>query len=209
MQFDDRREFQRLQVAPPIGAAFSGESVLITEVGVLGARIHHPANMTKSRGELRFSFEGNEIVMRCEIVRTSAAPEGGMTSGLRFIAAVGESGEHFRRALASLVTRSLDDLGESTATKIRLQSVDGDVTVRGKDAQFVSYRYEQGAWRKRPVFLPEQPSNGFTVARREDPDEMKRLCTVYEASDEEGQRLIRMFAELSVSDALQIPPTSS
>ena len=40
----------------------------------------------------------------------------------------------------------------------------------------------------------------------EDADEMQRLCSVYEASDDEGRRLIRLFAELSVSDALQIPP---
>ena len=35
---------------------------------------------------------------------------------------------------------------------------------------------------------------------------MQRLCRVYEASDNEGRRLIRLFAELSVSDALEIPP---
>lgn len=208
MQFDERREFQRIEVMPPIGGVFGGESVLVTELGVLGARLHHAANMTRTRGDLRFIFEGTEITMRCEIVRTVAAAEGGMTSGLRFVAAVGESGEHFRRVLGTLVTRALDDLGDSTATKIRLSSVDGDVTVRGKDAQFIAYRHENGSWRKRAVFLPEQPTNGFTVARREDSDEMKRLCAVYEASDEEGRRLIRMFAELSVSDALQIPPSS-
>jgi len=62
-------------------------------------------------------------------------------------------------------------------------------------------------WTKRPVFLPEQPSTGFTVAHTSDTDEMQRLCRVYEASDEEGRRLIRLFAELSVSDALAIPPS--
>ena len=40
----------------------------------------------------------------------------------------------------------------------------------------------------------------------EDAAEMQRLCEVFEASDEEGRRLIRLFAELSVSDVLQIPP---
>ena len=52
----------------------------------------------------------------------------------------------------------------------------------------------------------EQPSVGFTVARGEDTAEMQRLCRVFEASEEEGRRLIRLFAELSVSDALEIPP---
>jgi hypothetical protein len=205
---DERREFQRLRLSPPIGGAFAGESILISELGVLGARIHHAATMTRTRGELRFVFAGNEIVMRTEVVRTYAAPEGGMTSGVRFLAALGESGDNFRRALVSLVTTALEDRYDDSATRLRLSKVDGDVTVRGKDAQFVSYRFENGNWQKRFVFLPEQPVSGFTVSSREDPDEMKRLCAVYEASDEEGCRLIRMFAELSVSDVLQIPPAS-
>jgi hypothetical protein len=56
------------------------------------------------------------------------------------------------------------------------------------------------------VFLPEQPQIGFTVARWSESEDIKRLCQVYEASDEEGRRLIRLFAELSVSDVLEIPP---
>jgi hypothetical protein len=76
------------------------------------------------------------------------------------------------------------------------------------DAQFLSFRFEHGGWKRRHVFLPEQPAIGFTVARGEDAEEMQRLCEVYEASDDEGRRLIRLFAELSVSDALQIPPRS-
>ncbi len=86
------------------------------------------------------------------------------------------------------------------------ERVDGDRTVRGRDANFRSYRLDADGWHRRNVFLPEQPAVGFTVTRGEDPEEMQRLCEVYEASDEEGRRLIRMFAELSISEALQIPP---
>jgi len=78
--------------------------------------------------------------------------------------------------------------------------------VRGRDAAFVCYRYEDGTWHRRHVFLPEQPASGFTVARSEDSAEIQQLCRVYAASDYEGRRLIRLFAELSVSNALEIPP---
>jgi hypothetical protein len=151
--------------------------------------------------------------MRCEVVRTfdadhSKYPDAGLMSGLRFLAAIGESGDHLRSMLADLVMRALDRRYDNSATRLRLRTVDGDKTVRGVDAQFLSYRLDSGAWRRRHVFLPEQPVTGFTVARGEDADEMQRLCDVYVASDEEGRRLIRLFAELSVSDALQIPPRS-
>ena len=107
--------------------------------------------------------------------------------------------------LGELVMRELD-LRRTHPGAVEVETVDGDNTVRGADAGFLCYRFENGAWSRRRVFLPEQPSVGFTVARGEDTAEMQRLCRVFEASDEEGRRLIRLFAELSVSDALEIPP---
>ncbi len=210
---EERREFQRLRLEAPIPGTFGTTAVSIVEAGVLGARIHHAAPLDVTKGDLRFSYGGNEIAMRCEVVRTLDAdqaryPDAGLMSGLRFIAAIGDSGDHLREMLAQLVTYALDHRFDASATRLRLRAVDGDKTVRGVDAQFVSYRLEHGAWRKRHVFLPEQPSAGFTVARGEDAEEMQRLCAVYEASDAEGRRLIRLFAELSVSDVLQIPPST-
>ena len=212
-QGEERREFQRLRLDASVPATFGTTAVSILEVGVLGARIQHAAPVDTPRAELRFAYDGNEIAMKCEVVRTFEAdharyPDAGLMSGLRFVAAIGESGDHLRTMLAQLVSRALQDRHDSSATHLRIRAVDGDKTVRTFDAQFLSYRLENGAWRRRHVFLPEQPALGFTVARGEDAAEMQRLCEVYEASDDEGRRLIRLFAELSVSDALQIPPRS-
>jgi hypothetical protein len=109
--------------------------------------------------------------------------------------------------LGTLVGKEIDRRRTSPGREpLPSHSVDGDKTVRGADAGFLTYRFENGKWSKRAVFLPEQPQTGFTVARSADSDEIQRLCRVFEASDEEGRRLIRLFAELSVSDALAIPP---
>jgi hypothetical protein len=210
---EERREFQRLRLEAPLPGTFGTDPVTIIEVGVLGARVLHDAPLTAPRGELRFSESGSDIVMRAEVVRTLDASQTRYTdaafvSGLRFVAAVGESGDHLRALLSRLVVMAIENRHESSGTRLRIRKVDGDKTVRGIDAQFLAFRFEHGTWIKRHVFLPEQPTTGFTVARGEDADEMQRLCTVYEASDEEGRRLIRLFAELSVSDALQIPPRS-
>lgn len=204
---EERREFQRLRLETPIPATFGSTPVQILEAGVLGARIQHDAPLEIDRGELRFDYEGNAIAMKCEVARVMQSDSHFM-SGLRFLAALGESGDHLRVMLGRLVTHALEERHESSAKRIRLRAIDGDKTVRGRDANFHSYRWENGTWRKRSVFLPEQPQIGFTVARGEDPEEMQRLCEVYEASDDEGRRLIRLFAELSISDALQIPPRS-
>jgi hypothetical protein len=199
---DERREFQRLHLDPPVSATFSGVSVTIDEIGILGARIRHEQNPASTRADLRFEHDGEPIALRCEVVRTFNG-----TSGLRFLAALEESGDRLRSMLASVVERELRERPESSATRLQMRRmVDGDKTVRGADAHFITYRLEEGGWKRRRVFLPEQPSTGFTVARGEDAEEMRRLCEVYEASDDEGRRLIRLFAELSVSSVLQIPP---
>ncbi|HEV7767284.1 MAG TPA: hypothetical protein VGQ76_19940 [Thermoanaerobaculia bacterium] len=209
---EERREFQRLRLDTPVAGTFGAVPITIVEVGVLGARLLHAAQLD-NRAELRFSSDEHDIAMRCEVVRTLDAdplryPDTPFVSGVRFMAAIGDSGDHLRTMLGQLVVRAMEHRGDSSATRLRIRRVDGDNTVRGVDAQFLSFRFESGAWRRRPVFLPEQPAAGFTVARGEDALEMQRLCNVYEASDEEGRRLIRLFAELSVSDALQIPPRS-
>lgn len=203
---EERREFQRLRLDPPLSGTFGNTPVSIREAGVLGARLQHLEKIDVPRGELRFNYNGIEIAMRCEVVR-SVGPD---QTGVRFLAAIGDSGDKLRAMLAQLVEKALHERNESSATKLSIKrGVDGDKTIRGVDAQFISYRFDHGQWHRRHVFLPEQPVTGFTVARGEDAAEMQRLCEVFEASDEEGRRLIRLFAELSVSHALQIPPRTT
>jgi len=207
---DERREFQRLTLDPTIPATFGAAAVSILEVGVLGARVHHAEPLDRNYAELRFSYKEQEISLKCELVRTfnsrqSSYPDTGLESGLRFLAAVGESGDHLRTMLAALVAKEF----ESTRPPMpQAATIDGDKTVRGRDARFTCFRLEKNGWTRRRVFLPEQPSSGFTVASNEDSEEMKRLCAVYESSDDEGRRLIRLFAELSISHVLEIPPST-
>jgi len=207
MSGEERREFQRLGVDPPIPASYAATPVTLIEIGVLGARIHHAEKLDRDEGELRFSFEGEEIALKCEVVRTiqgdSKYPGSGIESGIRFRGAVGESGEYLRAMLAKLVTRALE--ARPVRATPDAPTVDGDKTVRGTDAAYLCYRLDNKGWQRRAVFLPEQPAVGFTVARAMDREEVQRLQRVYQAADDEGRRLIRLFAELSVSEALEIP----
>ena len=208
---EERREFQRLTLTPPVPGMLGAVPVSILEIGVLGARLHHTGALDVQYVELRFSHDGDEIAMKCEVIRTMAGDSShgssGFESGIRFLAAIAESGDRLRDMLAALVTRDINALRALGGTLIQAPTVDGDRTVRARDAGFLCYRLDNGRWSKRAVFLPEQPQAGFTVARSTDTEEMQRLCRVYEASDEEGRRLIRLFAELSVSGVLEIPPT--
>ncbi|HMC22789.1 MAG TPA: hypothetical protein VKL19_13135 [Thermoanaerobaculia bacterium] len=200
---DERREFQRLTLNPHIAGTLGKIPVSILEIGVLGARVQHSDALDSEYPELHFSHDGNELAIKCEVIRTSGVKQ----SGLRFLAAIGESGDRLRDMLGVMVSKEIDRRRTSPGSDpLPSHTVDGDKTVRGADAGFLAFRFENGRWNKRAVFLPEQPSTGFTVSRSSDSGEIQRLCRVYEASDEEGRRLIRLFAELSVSDVLEIPP---
>jgi hypothetical protein len=208
---EERREFQRLTLDPPIPATFGATAVSILEIGVLGARIHHAEPLDIHYAELRFSYKEDAIALKCELVRTFASrhspyPDTGLESGVRFVAAIGESGDHLRAMLSDLVVKEFES---SRPPMPKASTIDGDKTVRGRDARFLCFRLDaKSGWSKRRVFLPEQPPIGFTVAANEDWEEMQRLCAVYESADEEGRRLIRLFAELSVRQVLEIPPSS-
>lgn len=204
---EERREFQRLRLDPPISGTLGNTPVTILEIGVLGARVHHVDPIEQKDAALRFTHRDQKIDLRCEIVRSLEArsASGGFESGLRFLAAIGESGDRLRAMLGDLVTREMQNRRAMPIESFG-QPVDGDKTVRGVDAEYLCYRLENGAWTRKRIFLPEQPAAGFTVARSTDSEEMQHLCRVYQASDAEGRRLIRLFAELSVSDALEIPP---
>ncbi|HSP33299.1 MAG TPA: PilZ domain-containing protein [Thermoanaerobaculia bacterium] len=202
---EERREFQRLRLDPPCAGEIGGAPVSNVEIGVLGSRVRHAQPLPQQFADLHLSHNGVAIAMKCEIVRTYRLGDA-LESGVRFLAAIDDSGDKLRSMLAQLVKHEFEVRRNMPHSMPQESGVDGDRTVRGSDAAFLCYRLDNGKWHKRRVFLPEQPSSGFTVARTEDNTEMQRLCHVYEASDEEGQRLIRLFAELSVSELLQIPP---
>src|SRR5437762_1547977 len=131
---EERREFQRLHVAPPIPGTLGATAVSILEIGVLGARLQHSGELDQQYLDLRFSHGGNEIDMKCEVIRTmpgqSRYPGAGVESGVRFVAAIGESGDRLRDMLGELVTRELNAQRTSPGTPIAPPTVDGDKTVR-------------------------------------------------------------------------------
>src|SRR5215470_402482 len=99
----ERREFQRLGLNPPLSGTLVATDVRIVEIGILGARVQHAAPFPVDRGELRFDYNGELLSMRCEVVRSV-----GNESGIRFTAAVGESGDRLRHMLAELVHFELE-----------------------------------------------------------------------------------------------------
>lgn len=205
MQTRERREFQRLPLPEGISADFGGKRVRLIEIGVSGARIEHRDHESVGRtARLAFDWENESIALDGEIVRSVPAPDGqGQTgvhhSGVVFVGADESSAEALRRALSSAVLRRLGQQAPHNGI------ADYDDTLRPGDAMFLTYTFEDGVWKKRRAFLPEQPEVGFTVASDAEKGELQRLCRAYEQANAEGRRLLRLFCELSISDAMNVP----
>ena len=142
---EERREFQRLILTPTISGTLASVPVTIVEVGVLGAKVQHAKPIEDRSPELHFTYAGRDIGIKCELIRTFDG-----VSGLRFLGAIGESGDLLRDMLGVLVMKEIDRRRTSPGNSpLPSKSVDGDNTVRGADAGFLSYRFENGKWNKR------------------------------------------------------------
>jgi len=79
------------------------------------------------------------------------------------------------------------------------------VHVEGKSGRYRRCEFVDGNWKVSPTTRPEQPITGFTVSAETPPRYLEMLCDTYERTDEEGQRLTRILAELSINQAEGIP----
>lgn len=205
----ERREFQRLRLREPIAARFDGSDVMLVELGVLGGRAELAQRMptgsaaTLAIADLSLSFDAI-VVYEGESSAMSALP---YQIGIRFLAAVDSSNVKLRRVLAELVQQEIE-LARRFAAPAATLSFDPDETAMRLPAPFIAYRFENGTWHRRGVFVPTQPDSGFTLPDSVPFDEARQLSASYEESDEEGRRLIRLFAELHICEKIGVPPVT-
>lgn len=209
----DRREFQRLRLSKPILATIGSANALMLDVGVAGAYLeHYGVFKAGERFRLKFRWQGNDIEFLCEVTRSDVVRvlggDGESTvshSGVRFVEAAGESAERLQDMIATSIGKLLA-AQRSNASGTRdesgaaiLADIGGARRLRARG--YVAYRLHRNRWTRTPTQSPEQPADGFTVAAYEDHEEIETLCRTYESADDEGRRLIRMVAELSVISA--------
>jgi hypothetical protein len=209
MAAPDRRRFQRLKLAKPILAGLSGENALILDIGVGGAFIEHYGEAKPGqKWTLSFKWSGKDIVYTTQVARTTVikpAAKGAPAvsqSGIDFLDGRPGSDELLKDMMATFVGRVLaaqhanatsTQTDESSAVLYQLGQAR-----RLRTKGYLAHLWDGKAWTVRRTELAMQPKNGFTVAAWEDEDELQQLCRTYEIADDEGRKLIRLVAELSV-----------
>jgi len=208
---DDRREFQRLKLTQPILGVMDGANTLILDIGMAGAFLeHYGVTEPGKRFQLSFRWRAADVLFVCEVVRTSVVrlPAGDGKSavsltGAQFVEAIGDSATILHDLMTDFVGRVVEAqrsnaAGEPGSAGATVLSTLGAAR-RKRTKGYVSYRLKEGTWWRVPTDSARQPEDGFTVPAWEDEAELATLCEAYEASDDEGRKLIRLVAELSVT----------
>lgn len=208
MLTDDRRVFQRLRLARPILGTLDNQNALILDLGVSGAFIEHYGVTTSKRScRLKIIWQGGDIEYESQVMRTLvikvSGPDLVSHTGLRFIKPIGDSEERLQDLVATFVGAVLAaqkanrDGVRVDSDHMALMEIGG--ARRSRVRGFQSYRMQpDGMWIHTTTRDPTQPPDGFTVAAYEYVEDLEVLCRAYEIADEEGRRLIRLVAEMSV-----------
>lgn len=203
-----------MKLAKPILAGLSGENALLLDIGVDGAFIEHYGEAKPGQKFiLSFKWRSADITYNVEVVRTFVTKppgRGGLPvsqSHLHFLGGRGDSDERLRDMMATFVGRILaaqraNAVATSTEETSSVLYQLGQAR-RSRTKGYLAYLWDGSTWTCRRTELPSQPKSGFTVAAYEDEDELESLCKTYEIADEEGRKLIRLVAELSVLSASQ------
>ncbi len=117
MQSSRTRRVQRIHLATPLVARLGTTEVVLVDISVLGARVeHHIPLAAGSRARLSFTWEDEEIVTECRIVRSRlerfSVGADGLTvyhSGLEFEDTTPQMREKLKRMLARFISRALEE----------------------------------------------------------------------------------------------------
>ena len=120
--------------------------------------------------------------------------------------------DRLRQMLADHVNRILRAQQANAMGNRDANVIDGDSTItslgaarRAAASGFSVFRLGPEGWTKRPALLPDQPPDGFTVFAYEDDEHLAGLCRAYEQADDQGRKLIRLMAELSINETKGFP----
>jgi hypothetical protein len=206
----DKRQYQRIVPLRPIPARVGTARVYILDMSVTGLRIAH--QMTLGGGELfelKFEWEGRQVVLFCKVVHNRLAKRAKDDSekstyhaGVAIADALGESDVALREIIAAHVARALD---EQKANARGIPALAAQSFQTGKTSTYLRCEIVEGAWRMSETSRPDQPTNGFTVSIEEDREQIQMLRQAFEIGDEEARKMIRVMAQLSISKAEGVP----
>lgn len=199
----ERRQYGRITLDQPLQGWVGDVPVEILEASVTGFRVVHAMRFPPGNAkQIRVLWGTREMRFDCQIVRSmlfrlasSPSEKSVYQSGIRLDEAYDDSEKTLRDLIADRVIRALE---EQKANWRGIAPIGGYVYQVGKSNRFRRCEWIEGRWRKSDTTQPQQPESGFTVSAELSPAQIDLLCQTFEKTDDEGRRLTRILAELSI-----------
>jgi len=201
---DERRQYGRIHLEPPLRGLVDDTRVEVIEASVCGFRIAHDARfMPAATRRIRVDWDDKTLEFGCVIARStlhrlaqSEAEKSIYHSGIRLLDSVGDSEKMLRDLIMTRVVRALQEQKENARGIPPVGQYSYQV---GKGDRFRRCEFVDGKWKKTETTNRHQPPNGFTVSAELAPDSVDLLTETYERTSDEGRRLTQILAELSIS----------
>jgi hypothetical protein len=205
-----KREFERVHFEHPIPARLSGQPVGLLDLAIGGARLLGTLRVQPaSVHSLRIEWEAEAIDLKCTVTRCviqtfASKPDDKSTYdiGVRITDTLGDADKKIHHLIATFVLKAID---EQRANWNGVPPMGPYVHLEGKSGRYRRCQYFNNDWNITETTRPEQPINGFTVSAEVSPKYVHMLCQTWEQTDDEGKRLTRILAELSINKAEGVP----
>lgn len=206
----ERRRYGRVRLELPLAATFAGTRARVLEISVVGILIAHEGKLAAgSTHDLLIDWDGAKLDFSCRVVRSTlwrlakAAGEKSIYhSGLKILAAGGDSSTRLRELLAERIIRALE---EQKANARGIPPLAAYMYQPGKGELYRRCELIDGTWRKSETIRATQPANGFTISADVDDEHVDLLCQTWERTTSQGRRLTQLLAELSISRVEGVP----
>ena len=205
----ERRQVQRVTLLQNLPARCGSMRLFVADVSVTGLRVLHQEPFPAGTNTISFSWDGLGIVVGCTVARSIAKREARSQfekplyeSGMLIVSASETSMANLRTLVEAHVVRALD---EQKANARGIPATAAQSFQTGAATDFVRHELVNGTWRERRTSDRTQPLNGFTIAANETPQNIARLRSAFETADDSMRRMMRKFAELSISSSDGIP----
>jgi hypothetical protein len=207
----ERREYGRIRLEQPLKGLFGTDEVRVLEVSVAGFRVAHQTPLEpETTRSLVLEWDGVRMEMDCRIIRTKLVRLAKLPgerslyqSALQIVEYSGNARTELRNFIAERVIRALDEQKANARGVPPLAAYMHHQTKTGQ--LYRRCELIEGSWRKSETTLAAQPANGFTISAQVAPEYVEMLCQTWESSTEEGRRLARQLAELSIQTTEGIP----
>ena len=205
-----KREFERVHFEHPIPGRLGDQPVALIDLAIGGARLLGTSRVKPtSNHDLRIEWEGNVIELKCTVTRcviqtfaTKADDKSTYDIGVRILETAGDADRQMHHLIGTFVMKAID---EQRANWNGVPPIGPYVHIEGKTGRYRRCQFFNNDWNISETTKPEQPLNGFTVSAEVSPRYLRMLCQTWEKTDDEGKRLTRILAELSINKAEGVP----